>query len=116
MLDLTQLLHTDISRDVQHWRRTLHAMPELRMDTPNTEAYIAGQLQALGAEDIRTGVGGHGVTAVIKGALPGKTLAIRADCDGLPIREETDLPFASQKRQHACLRPRCPHRHGFGRC
>ena len=103
MLDLTQLLHTDISRDVQHWRRTLHAMPELRMDTPNTEAYIAGQLQALGAEDIRTGVGGHGVTAVIKGALPGKTLAIRADCDGLPIREETDLPFASQNgNMHAC--------------
>ena len=89
--------------EVTAWRRTLHAMPELRMDTPKTEAYIAAQLLAMGAEDIRTGVGGHGVTAIIKGALPGKTLAIRADCDGLPIREETGLPFASQNgNMHAC--------------
>ena len=73
------------------------------MDTPRTEAYIASQLLALGAEDIRTGVGGHGVTAMIRGELPGKTLAIRADCDGLPIKEETGLPFASQNgNMHAC--------------
>ncbi len=89
--------------EVTAWRRQLHAMPELRMDTPKTEAYIAAQLLAMGAEDIRTGVGGHGVTAIIRGALPGKTLAIRADCDGLPIREETGLPFASQNgNMHAC--------------
>ena len=88
---------------VTAWRRALHAMPELRMDTPRTEAYIASQLLALGAENIKTGVGGHGVTAMIRGALPGKTLAIRADCDGLPIREETGLPFASRNgNMHAC--------------
>ena len=92
-----------IYTDVVSWRRALHAMPELRMDTPKTEAYIAGELKKLGAEDICTGVGGHGVTAYIRGALPGKTLALRADCDGLPIREETGLPFASQNgTMHAC--------------
>lgn len=103
MSDLAFLLHTDLSTDVITWRRTLHAMPELRMDTPKTEAYIASELEKLGVGDICTGVGGHGVTAFIRGALPGKTLAIRADCDGLPIHEETGLPFASQNgNMHAC--------------
>ena len=93
----------ELSDQIIAWRRALHAMPELRMDTPKTEAYIARELTLLGAEDIRTGVGGHGVTALIRGSLPGKTLAIRADCDGLPIREETNLPFASQNgNMHAC--------------
>lgn len=98
---LTQGLQ--LSERIIAWRRDLHAMPELRMDTPKTEAYIARELALLGAEDIRTGVGGHGVTALIHGVLPGKTLAIRADCDGLPIREETGLPFASTNgNMHAC--------------
>ena len=94
---------SQLSNEIIRWRRALHAIPELRMDTPQTEAYIARELTLLGAEDIRTGVGGHGVTALIPGALPGKTLAIRADCDGLPIREETGLPFASTNgNMHAC--------------
>ena len=53
--------------------------------------------------NIQTGVGGNGVVAVIEGKMPGKCLGIRADCDGLPIREETGLPFASQNgNMHAC--------------
>lgn len=92
-----------LSEEIIRWRRAIHAMPELRMDTPKTEAYIAQALEQMGAEEIRTGVGGHGVTALIRGALPGKCLGIRADCDGLPIREETGLPFASQNgNMHAC--------------
>lgn len=103
MLTELRTLSQSLSPEIIRWRRSLHAMPELRMDTPETEAYIARILRTLGAEDIRTGVGGHGVTAYIRGALPGKTLAIRADCDGLPIREETGLPFASQNgNMHAC--------------
>lgn len=85
------------------WRRDLHRIPELRMETPKTEAYIASQLREMGIEEIQTGVGGHGICAYIRGAKPGKCLAIRADCDGLPIREETGLPFASQNgNMHAC--------------
>ena len=73
------------------------------MDTPQTEAYIASQLREIGIEEIQTGVGGHGICAYIRGAKPGKCLVIRADCDGLPIREETGLPFASQNgNMHAC--------------
>ncbi|MBQ1316562.1 MAG: amidohydrolase [Lachnospiraceae bacterium] len=85
------------------YRRTLHACPELRMDTPLTEAAVISYLRGTGIEKITAGVGGHGVTALIEGELPGKCLAIRADCDGLPIREETGLPYASQNgNMHAC--------------
>jgi amidohydrolase len=85
------------------WRRALHQIPELQGDTVETEAMIAGTLREIGIEEVRTGVGGHGVTALIRGALPGKCLGIRADCDALPIREETGLPFASRNGcMHAC--------------
>lgn len=93
----------EIRDDIIRWRRTIHAWPELKMDTPKTEAFIIKTLQEIGVEEIRSGVGGHGVCAVIRGELPGKCLAIRADCDGLPIKEETGLPFASQNgNMHAC--------------
>lgn len=85
------------------YRRTLHRYPELKMDCPRTEAQIAAWLEALGAEDIRTGIGGRGVSCVIRGEMPGKCLGLRADCDGLPIKEETVLPFASENgNMHAC--------------
>ena len=85
------------------WRRAIHQYPELKMDTPVTEAYICSVLQAIGITDIRSGIGGHGVAAVIQGAHPGKCLGIRVDCDALPIPEETGLPFAAQNgNMHAC--------------
>lgn len=85
------------------WRRDLHAIPELQMNTVQTEAYIVNALREMGITEIRSGVGGHGVIALIHGSAPGKCVAIRADCDALPIREETGLPFASQNgNMHAC--------------
>lgn len=93
----------EILGDVIRYRRELHKIPELRMDTPKTEALIIEFLREIGVTDIRSHVGGHGICAVIKGELPGKCLAIRADCDGLPIKEETGLPFASTNgNMHAC--------------
>ena len=93
----------EILGDIISYRRELHKIPELRMDTPKTEALIIDLLRKIGVTDIRPHVGGHGVCAVIQGELPGKCLAIRADCDGLPIREETGLSFASQNgNMHAC--------------
>ena len=85
------------------WRREFHQCPELKMDTPVTSGKIAEKLRELGCEEIRTGIGGNGVSCLIRGGLPGKCLGIRADCDGLPIREETGLPFASVNgNMHAC--------------
>ncbi len=93
----------DILNDIVKWRRILHKVPELKMDTPKTEALIVEFLKEIGVDKIYTGVGGHGVCALIQGELPGKCLAIRADCDGLPIKEETGLDFASTNgNMHAC--------------
>lgn len=85
------------------WRRHLHQYPEPGLETPNTAAYVAEELRKMGLE-VKTGVGGHGVTAVLRGQKPGKTLGIRADIDGLNVKEETGLPFASKidGRMHAC--------------
>ena len=92
-----------ISKDIIEWRRALHKTPELKMDVPQTEALIVKILTQIGVDSIQSGVGGHGVCALIKGDLPGKCLAIRADCDGLPIKEETGLEFASTNgNMHAC--------------
>ena len=85
------------------WRRTLHACPELLMDTPVTAGHIERFLREIGITEIRTGVGGNGVVAVIRGGKPGKTLGLRADCDALGFAEETGLPFASTNGNcHAC--------------
>ena len=85
------------------WRREFHQCPELKMDTVITAGKIETILKEIGVEDIRTGVGGNGIACTIHGDAPGKCLGIRADCDGLPIREETGLPFASTNgNMHAC--------------
>ena len=86
------------------WRRALHACPELKMDTPQTADLILQALRAIGISEIRAGIGGgSGIAAVIRGGRPGRTLGIRADCDGLPLQEETGLPFASTNgAMHAC--------------
>ncbi|MBW8349646.1 amidohydrolase [Bacillus sp. IITD106] len=84
-------------------RRYLHQNPELSFKEIKTAAFIAEYYKRLGVE-VRTGVGGNGVVARIKGGKPGKTVALRADFDALPIHEETNLPFKSLVSgvMHAC--------------
>ncbi|EUJ33089.1 M20 family metallopeptidase [Listeria cornellensis] len=84
-------------------RRYLHAHPELSFQEENTAAYIANFYKGKDC-DVRTNVGGHGVVVTIDSGKPGRTLAIRADFDALPIQEETGLPFASENPgvMHAC--------------
>ncbi|AKC86289.1 amidohydrolase [Pseudoxanthomonas suwonensis] len=76
------------------WRRDFHRHPELGGHEVRTAEAIARELRALGLEP-RTGIARTGVTAVLKGALPGPRIALRADMDALPVTEETGLPFAS---------------------
>lgn len=76
------------------WRRDIHAHPELSGQEVRTAKLVADHLKKLGLS-VQTGVGGHGVVAVLKGDLPGKTVALRADMDALPVVEVTNLPFAS---------------------
>ncbi|AGA57404.1 amidohydrolase [Thermobacillus composti KWC4] len=84
-------------------RRHLHRYPELSRKETETAALVARELTKLGLA-VRTGVGGHGVVADLKGGFPGKTIALRADMDALPIQEETGLEFASARPgvMHAC--------------
>ncbi|WP_127486342.1 M20 metallopeptidase family protein [Paenibacillus ehimensis] len=85
------------------FRRDLHAEPELSLDERETSRKVAEQLTGLGLE-VRTGVGGYGVTAELHGRGPGPVIALRADMDALPVTEETGLPFASRRPgvMHAC--------------
>ncbi|AZK46973.1 M20 family metallopeptidase [Paenibacillus lentus] len=84
-------------------RRYLHRYPELSFQEQKTSAYVADELRKLGL-DIVTGVGGNGVIGTIKGQLPGKTVALRADMDALPIQDEKACEYASQVPgvMHAC--------------
>ena len=77
------------------WRRDFHAHPELGDFELRTAGIVAALLRKLGLE-VRTGVAKTGVVAVLKGAKPGPVVALRADMDALPVKEEVDLPFASK--------------------
>jgi amidohydrolase len=92
-----------IEPELRETRHHLHRNPELSCREEKTAAFVAEQLRALGLE-ARTGVGGHGVVADISGEKPGRTFAIRADMDALPIQEENDIPYRSQNPgvMHAC--------------
>lgn len=76
------------------WRRDLHANPELGFAETRTAGVVAEHLRSLGLE-VRTGVGRTGVVGILRGARPGRTVALRADMDALPVLEATGLPFAS---------------------
>jgi len=76
------------------WRRDLHANPELGFAETRTAALVAEHLRGLGLE-VRTGVGRTGVVGILRGGRPGRTVALRADMDALPVLEATGLPFAS---------------------
>jgi amidohydrolase len=77
------------------WRRDLHQHPELGNRETRTGALVAAHLRALGLE-VRTGVAKTGVVGVLRGGRPGRTVALRADMDALPVTEQVALPFASK--------------------
>ena len=75
-------------------RRDFHAHPELAFKETRTAGILAERLVALGLE-VRTGVGQTGVVGLLRGARPGKTVALRADIDALPIEETNDAGYRS---------------------
>ena len=80
------------------WRRDLHQHPELGNREFRTAGLVAEHLRGLGFDEVRTGVAHTGVVGLLRGALPGPVVALRADMDALPVAEEVDLPFASKVR------------------
>lgn len=84
-------------------RRYLHQYPELSFQEKETPKYIADFYKDKECK-VETNVGPNGVKVTIDSGNPGKTLAIRADFDALPIEEATGLDFASKHKgvMHAC--------------
>lgn len=83
--------------------RYLHQHPELSFQETKTTAWLRTRLDALGIEVLDTGLS-TGLVAIIRGDQAGKTVALRADIDALPVYEETALPYASAEHgvMHAC--------------
>ncbi len=83
--------------------RWFHANPELSNQEKNTSARLAQELRQLGLEVVE-GVGGYGLLGALEGGGPGPVVLYRADMDGLPIVEQTGVPYASKNTgvMHAC--------------
>ncbi len=85
----------NVESDVIAWRRDFHQHPELSNTEFRTAKQVAKHLKSLGFE-VKTGIAKTGVVGVLKGGRPGPVIAIRADMDALPIKENTGLSFASK--------------------
>lgn len=79
------------------WRRDIHQHPELGNLETRTAALVADHLRKLGME-VKTGVAVTGVVGLLKGGKSGPVVALRADMDALPVKEQVDLPFASKAK------------------
>lgn len=99
----------DLQPDIQAWRRDIHEHPELLYDVHRTAAFVAERLREFGCDEVATGLGRTGVVGVIRGRKPAgngdiRVIGLRADMDALPIKEATELPYASKTpgKMHAC--------------
>ena len=92
-----------LAPDMTAWRQQIHAWPELGFEEDRTSALVIETLRALGLE-VHTGLGGTGVVAVIDSGKPGLSIGLRADMDALPMDEDNDLPYRSQRPgvAHTC--------------
>ena len=85
------------------FRHRLHQRPEIGLHLPETQAMVLEALDGLGLE-ITLGKALSSVTAVLRGAKPGKAVLLRGDMDALPVQEETGVEFTStiDGAMHAC--------------
>ena len=83
-----------LMKKVVEWRHDLHQFPELSNREFKTSKKVEDHLRSLGLK-VTTGIAHTGVVAILKGGKPGPLVALRADMDGLPVREMTGLSFAS---------------------
>lgn len=93
----------DLEAQMVEWRRHFHQHPELSFEEVETPKKIAELLRSWDIE-VKTGVGSRGVVGVIHGGKPGKTVALRADFDALPIQDEKSVAYKSKIPgvMHAC--------------
>ncbi len=89
-------LANKVEPDVIKWRHHFHEFPELSNREFKTAEYVAKYLTELGL-DVQTGVAKTGVVAILDSGKPGPVVALRADMDGLPVKEQNDLAYRSQQ-------------------
>ena len=84
-------------------RRDLHRHPELGMQEVRTANIVADYLEKLGLE-VKKGVGGTGVVSILHSQNGGRTVALRADMDALPMTDKKDVSYAStvEGSAHCC--------------
>ncbi len=101
---LQELIDSGLDQTIQ-LRHDLHAKPELAYEEVETSRRVQAELRESGISFV-AGLGkGTGILGHLPATQPGgKTIALRADMDALPIHEETGLPYASQTpgKMHAC--------------
>jgi carboxypeptidase Ss1 len=92
-----------IEPEIIKTRRLIHQNPELAYQEEATSKLVAEKLATLGIE-VKRKVGGTGVLGILKGSREGKTVALRADMDALPLEELADVEFKSRVKgvMHAC--------------
>src|SRR5699024_6903048 len=85
------------------WRSYLHQNLELSFQKEKTAVFIKKKLESFGLE-VQSNIGGNGVIASLSGDQPGRTIALRAHFDALPIQDLKDIPYKSTKPgvMHAC--------------
>ena len=105
MSDLAKLLEAakKLQPEVTALRRAIHQEPELGLENPATRAKVLALLDGLPLE-IALHKKTSGIVATLRGAKPGRRILLRADTDALPMPEDNDLAFRSQRpnTMHAC--------------
>lgn len=94
---------TAIKDEIIANRRDFHKHPELGFKEYHTAKVIADKLKSYGIK-VRTGIGETGIIGDLHGKGSGKTIALRADMDALPVQETSDVSYKSQNNgvMHAC--------------
>ena len=92
-----------IESEIVATRREVHRNPELAYHERKTAKLVADKLRDSGIE-VKTRVGGTGVLGTLRGSGIGKVVALRADMDALPLEEQAEVDFRSEKKgvMHAC--------------
>jgi len=103
LISKIQSLSERYFEEVLQIRRHIHANPELSFNEYNTAAFIEENLKGFGLQGIER-ISDTGVTFCLEGAEPGKTIALRADIDALPILEANEVDYKSKNEgvMHAC--------------
>ena len=106
MLEKIKELAASSKSDTVAFRHHLHTHPEIAWQEVETTKAVVEELKKIGCDIVKIGFGGTecGVVADLRGGKPGKRVALRGDMDALPMNEDNDLPYRSQKDgvMHAC--------------